>query len=91
MARYVGVDIAQNSLKQFTERLLTNSQGSGRTDHAKVTQLVCANMGTESLTESVLPCHTWHSGQFIVAVNCLVFSCLCLMMNFIFLIGHEKR
>jgi SAM-dependent methyltransferase len=62
LARYVGVDIAHNSLKQFTERLLTSSATKGGAEHTKVTQLVCADIGTESLTESVLPCHTWKSG-----------------------------
>jgi hypothetical protein len=72
LARYVGVDIAHNSLKQFTERLLTSSAGgadksASATEHAKVTHLVCADIGTESLTESALPCHTWRSGTAIVS------------------------
>jgi hypothetical protein len=62
LLRYVGVDIAQNSLRQFTERILTNSQGTGRAEHLKVTHLVCADMGTADLTESSLPCHTWNTG-----------------------------
>ena len=54
LSRYVGVDIADNSLRQFTERLMDNP-----TDRGKVTQLICADIGVESLTSSVLQCHTW--------------------------------
>ena len=70
LARYVGVDIAQNSLKQFTERVLTSSAqqhgyggASAGAEHLKVTHLVCADIGTELLTSSALPCHTWDAGK----------------------------
>ncbi len=56
VSRYVGVDIAKSSLVQFAgERLKSNPLKE------KVTELICADLGTESLTsvEDTLDVHTW--------------------------------
>lgn len=56
VSRYVGVDIAKASLEQFArERLKSNPQKE------KVTHLICADLGTESLTsvDNTLDVHTW--------------------------------
>lgn len=58
LARYVGVDIARGSLEQFaTERLETF-----RGDSCKfVSHLICADVGTEGLSDPSTPLatHTW--------------------------------
>ena len=56
VTRYVGVDIAKASLEQFSgERLKNNPL------RARVTHLICADLGTESLTNAadVLEVHEW--------------------------------
>lgn len=56
VSRYVGVDIAKASLEQFAgERLKANPHKE------KVTHLICADLGTESLTseDNTLEVHTW--------------------------------
>lgn len=69
----MGVDIANNSLKQFNERLIshhfTDPRGYAQQgEHRKVTHLVCADIGTASLTDSVLDCHTWSEGT----ISCIL-------------------
>lgn len=81
LQRYVGVDIAENSLRHFIEeRLLPSARtaaahaarqraaAAGRSfnagDHLKVTHLVCADIGTESLTRSELEYHTWSRNAY---------------------------
>ena len=69
LARYVGVDIARNSLQHFiSERLVKayqqhqqhqHHQQHSELQHHKVTQIICADIGSESLTESQLECFTW--------------------------------
>lgn len=56
LARYVGVDIAQNSLVKFVGRLTENK---GRVAMTRVTHLIHADIGSESLGSSSLPVHTW--------------------------------
>lgn len=53
----MGVDIARNSLVQFSERL--KGSASSRIDCTRVTQLVHADIGVESLSTSLLDVHTW--------------------------------
>lgn len=58
LLRYVGVDIAVDSLKHFVdERLLMPSISDSQ--RRKVTHLVSADMGKDSLTSSTLATHTW--------------------------------
>lgn len=55
LSRYVGVDIAINSVKQLVgERLPADPQQA-----KKVTHVVCADLGKDSLTKTALPTHTW--------------------------------
>ena len=55
VSNYVGVDIALNSLKHFVnERLSAYTK-----EKYKFTKLICADIGTESLTSSTLHMHTW--------------------------------
>ena len=56
VTRYVGVDIAKASLEQFSAERLKNIP-----QREKVTHLICADLGTESLTSAtdVLEVHTW--------------------------------
>ncbi len=57
VSNYVGVDIALNSLKHFVnERLSAYTK-----EKYKFTKLICADIGTESLTSSTLHMHTWDS------------------------------
>ena len=61
LTRYVGVDIAVDSLKHFVdERLLMDSISEGQ--RLKVTQLVGADMGKDCLSSSCLETHTWRGG-----------------------------
>ena len=75
ISRYVGVDIAVESLKQFVnERLLTlkdkrrdyrgggggNGSGGGGMQKMKVTHLIEADLGVDSLISSQLETHTWN-------------------------------
>jgi hypothetical protein len=61
LSRYVGVDIAVDSLKHFVdERLLMDS--ISEVNRLKVTQLVGADMGKDSLSTSCLETHTWKGG-----------------------------
>ena len=57
MTRYVGVDIAKASLEQFSAERLQNIP-----QREKVTHLICADLGTESLTSAtdVLRCTLGH-------------------------------
>ncbi len=56
VSKYVGVDIAKASLEQFAGERLKNNPMKER-----VTHLICADLGTESLTssENKLETHTW--------------------------------
>jgi SAM-dependent methyltransferase len=58
VTRYVGVDIAKASLEQFSAERLKNIP-----QREKVTHLICADLGTESLTSAsdTLEVHTWKS------------------------------
>ena len=62
VTRYVGVDIAVDSLKHFAAERLALLPSLQR---FKVTQLVEADMGVDSLTTSVLETHTWRSEENI--------------------------
>lgn len=58
LSRYVGVDIAVDSLKHFVEeRLLMSSNTDAQ--RQKVSHLVSADMGRDSLSSSTLATHTW--------------------------------
>lgn len=58
LSRYVGVDIAVDSLKHFVEeRLLMPSNTDAQ--RQKVSHLVSADMGRDSLSSSTLATHTW--------------------------------
>ncbi len=60
----MGVDIARNSLVQFSERLTGSQGGRNAHDISKVTHLVHADIGAESLSTSTLEVHTWgHSSE----------------------------
>jgi ubiquinone/menaquinone biosynthesis C-methylase UbiE len=54
---YTGVDIAENSLKEFVERLENRSND----DKLKVIKLIVANLNTDSLSSSELLTHQWLS------------------------------
>jgi ubiquinone/menaquinone biosynthesis C-methylase UbiE len=56
ISKIVGVDIAINSLKHFASDRLKSLHPDVR---KKVTHLICADMGVESLTSTSLPTHTW--------------------------------
>jgi hypothetical protein len=61
VSRYVGVDIATDSLKHFVnERLLMDSISDAQ--RQKVSHLISADMGKDSLTASTLETHTWVTG-----------------------------
>lgn len=61
LSRYVGVDIAVDSLRHFVdERLLMDS--ISEVNRLKVTQLVGADMSKDSLSASCLETHTWKGG-----------------------------
>jgi len=47
---YIGVDIAQNSLSDFVERLKTRPLD----DQRKISKLICADLGSDSLLSSTL-------------------------------------
>ena len=71
--RYVGVDIAKASLEQFSAERLKNIP-----QREKVTHLICADLGTESLTSASdrLEVHTWkHDGTGTVHNNWETKSC----------------
>jgi hypothetical protein len=58
VSRYVGVDIAIDSLKHFVdERLITASVDV--VQRKKISHLVSADMGKDSLTSTLLETHTW--------------------------------
>ena len=58
LSRYVGVDIAVDSLKHFVdERLLMDSISD--IQRQKVSHLISADMGKQSLISSILDTHTW--------------------------------
>lgn len=66
LQRYVGVDIAQNSLVKFVGRL---QESRGRLDLRKVTHLIHADIGTASLGKDELPVHTWLTNNSDGAVS----------------------
>ena len=66
VTRYVGVDIAVDSLKQFAAERLSHLPPVQR---YKVTQLVEADMGVDSLTSSMLETHTWRTEESIRMLN----------------------
>ena len=56
---YIGVDIAQNSLNDFVERV----RGCSASDQEKVSKLICADMGSDSLLSSELDTFVLRSSQ----------------------------
>eukprot|EP01038_Epipyxis_sp_PR26KG_P004115 gene4115-5866_t len=61
--RYVGIDIAKESLKDFVNRLLSPTMGKKQEELIKFSHLICADMGSASLTNSQLEYHTWKNGS----------------------------
>lgn len=55
LADYVGVDIAQGSLKDFVQRL----QGRSVKERRKISMLIAADLGIASLRSSRLPTFSW--------------------------------
>ena len=65
--RYVAVDIASVSLQQFVElRILDKDSKLLRSgDFARISHLICADMGVDSLTKCELLTYTWKNGNTI--------------------------
>lgn len=57
---YVGIDIAQNSLKEFTERI---KNGSSLESSVKRFRLACANIGTDLLSGSTSKLNVWDAND----------------------------
>jgi hypothetical protein len=53
LQRYVGVDIAEQSIKDYVERL------QSRNDRFKFEKLIVADLNFQSLTSSTLITHEW--------------------------------
>ena len=53
LEKYVGVDIAMNSVKELVQRC------HGQRDYKKVSKVICGDMGSQSLVQSELSVHTW--------------------------------
>ena len=81
VSRYVGVDISIGSLKEFVNlRILDKDSkliSNGNKDFRKISHLVCADMGSDSLTQSDnLMTHFWEDGYFYYSLI------LCYFYNF---------
>ena len=65
IGRYVAVDIAEVSLQQFVGRRILDKDSKLLRDNtfSRVTQVICADMGIDTLTESALDTHTWRDGK----------------------------
>lgn len=61
----MAVDIADVSLQQFVQkRILSNDSKLLRENKfSRVTHVICADMGIDSLTKSELDTHIWRNGK----------------------------
>lgn len=68
IGRYVAVDIAEVSLQQFVGRRILDNDSKLLRDNtfSRVTHVICADMGVDSLTQSALDTHTWRDGKLSI-------------------------
>ena len=61
----MAVDIADVSLQQFVEKRILDSDSKLLRDNkfSRVSHVICADMGVDSLTKSELDTHTWRNGK----------------------------
>jgi SAM-dependent methyltransferase len=94
LQEYNGIDIAENSIKEFVERLMKNN------DRAKVKKLMVGNLNHDSLTGSQLLTHQWINGKeefdffflfFIFNFSVIIFNFFVFFIRFAGIQSDWKR
>ena len=73
----MGVDISIGSLKEFVNlRILDKDSkliNNNNNDFSKISHLVCADMGSDSLTRSDhLMTHSWGDGSYLIIISNII-------------------